>query len=126
MDNVMVAQAWNNTAGLALISPQPNYESGTFGKIDMAISGAVWQQAKYYKLSFTPHIQQVPWLAVLTQFGLNIDTGVYFSKVTIQFPLEQSVGHTNYNAYARLDASWTRMFPLLWAAPIYIVNMVVI
>jgi hypothetical protein len=123
-DPFLLAQGWNNTAGLAKLAPQPFWLPGQYAMVNNALSGEVALLASYYALQATPGMDQSNWYSLLTQCGLSLDNKVYAAKVTVGIPKESTSGVVHANAMARYEGDGKRKLGLFWDSAILIVNII--
>ena len=118
------AIAFNNTAGLTALNPQPNWNPGEYAKWNYGLSGGVNVQGRYYGLMFDPGLDESIWFSVLSQFGLSIKTPTYNVKGTVQIPWEEDGTTNNFNCVARYGQQNARHFGLFWKTSVLLVAMV--
>lgn len=121
---ILVAQGWNNSGGVARLSPQPSWTPGQYAQVNNALSSDVALIGRYYELVEAPGWDQTQYYALFTQLGLDIDTGVYSAPITVAVPNEMSAGYVYYNATTSYQADAKRKLGLFWQGSLWVKNMI--
>lgn len=94
-----IAQGFNNTAGLAFISPAGAWAPISYVAYNPSLSRKINIQGPYISIIWDK-LYETKVFSIFSQFGLSFKNKIYSANLTIQIPNQEDVTTNNYNGIA--------------------------